>query len=268
MKTLMAMGGALNRKNPVVLREFVRRAGGPDARIAILPQASALEDTGRYCEEFFRELGAAEATAIEFRQRSEADSAERLAILQKTSGIFIAGGNQMRLTALISGTKLETELHQAYQRGVIVGGTSAGSAILSKIMIAYGKSGPTPREGIAQFLAGFGFTDKVVFDQHFRQRDRLGRLAYAVAASPGLLGVGVDEDTAAILVDDDEITVTGSGAVTILDGNQINETDVAEIGKKAPIAVSGLILHLLTTGCTYRLTTRQASIPVKVLLSE
>ncbi len=267
MKTLMAMGGALNRKKPVVLREFVRRAGGTEATIAILPQASALDDTGQYYEELFKDLGA-EAISIGFRQRNEADSPERLAILRKASGIFIAGGNQMRLAALLGGTKFETELHQVYERGVIIGGTSAGAAILSRMMVAYGKSGSTPRAGIAQFLPGFGFSEKIIFDQHFRQRDRIGRLIFAVTASPGLLGVGVDEDTAAILVDDDEITVAGSGSVMILDGSQITETDVAEIEKKAPIAVSGLNLHVLTDGCSYRLATRQTSIPSKVLLSE
>jgi cyanophycinase len=268
MKTLMAMGGALNRNKPTVLREFLRRAGGQGAHITILPQASALEDTGRFYENLFRELGAGEATAVGFRQRGEADSSERLAVLQKTNGIFIAGGNQMRLTSLIGGTKFEAGLHRAYQRGAVVGGTSAGAAILSKVMLAHGKRGPTPREGIAQFLPGFGFTEKIIFDQHFRQRDRIGRLIYAVAASPALLGVGVDEDTAAILLDDNEITVAGSGGVTILDGSQIVETDVAEIEKKGPIAVSGLNLHILTAGCSYLLTTRKTHIPPKILLSE
>jgi cyanophycinase len=268
MKTLMAMGGALNHKKPTVLREFLRRAGGERAHITILPQASALEDTGQFYEDLFRELGAGQATAIGFRQRGEADSPERLAVLKKTNGIFIAGGNQMRLTALIGGTKLEAELHRAYQRGAVVGGTSAGAAILSKVMLAYGKRGPTPREGIAQFLPGFGFTEKIIFDQHFRQRDRIGRLIYAVAASPALLGVGVDEDTAAILVDDDEITVTGSGSVTILDGSQIVETDVAEIENRGPVAVSGLNLHILTDRCTYKLSTRKTYIPQKSLLNE
>ena len=268
MKTLMAMGGALNPHKPVVLKEFVRRAGGEQAVIAILPQASAMDDTGRYYESLFLDLGAKRAEAIEFRQRREADSPERLAVLEKASGIFIAGGNQMRLTSLISGTKFAAGLHQAYARGAVLGGTSAGAAVLSKIMFAYGKSGPTPREAIAQFLAGFGFTEKIIFDQHFRQRDRFGRLAYAVAAAPNLFGVGIDEDTAAILLDDDELTVTGSGSVTILDGTQLSATDVAEIEKKAPIAVSGLHLHILTDGCSFRFSTRQANIPPKVLLSE
>ncbi len=268
MKTLMAMGGALRRNQPAVLREFTRRAGGEQARIAILPQASALEDTGAYYEAFLRELGAGQATAIETRRRDEIDAAESLAVLRAATGIFIAGGNQMRLATIFGGTQFEQELHLAYQRGAIIGGTSAGAAILSQVMIAYGKGGPTPREGIAQFLPGLGLTQKIVFDQHFRQRDRLGRLLYAVSARPGLLGVGVDEDTAAIVEADARITVVGSGGVTIADGGQITETDVADIEKKMPIAVSGLILHILTEGCVYDLATRQAVIPKKVLLSE
>ena len=268
MTTLMAMGGALSRKKPLVLREFVRQAGETETRIIILPHASALEDTGEYYEKIFRELGAGEATTIKFHQRHEADSPQRLAKLEKATAIFIAGGNQMRLSALIAGTKFEAALHRAYQRGAIIGGTSAGAAVLSQLMIAYGKSGSTPREGIAQFLPGFGFTNKVIFDQHFRERDRIGRLIYAVAANPGLLGVGVDEDTAAILKDDNTITVAGSGGVTILDGSQIRETDVAEIEKKGPVAVSGLNLHILTAGCGYTLETKHPSIPQKVLLGE
>ena len=268
MKTLMAMGGALRREKPIVLREFVERAGAQRARIVILPQASALEDTGQYYEAFFSELGAGQVRTAGFRQRADADSAEQLAMLEQATGIFIAGGNQMRLPALIGGTKFEQTLQNAYQSGAIVGGTSAGAAILSRVMIAYGKGGPTPREGIAQFLQGFGFTEKILFDQHFRQRDRFGRLAYAVSASPGLLGVGVDEDTAAILVDDETITVAGSGSVTIVDGSKMTETDVAEVEKKAPIAVSGLIVHILNNGCVYHIAKRRAEFPPKVLLSE
>jgi cyanophycinase len=102
-------------------------------------------------------------------------------------------------------------------------------------MVAYGKDGPTPRERIVQFSPGLGFTDKFVFDQHFRQRHRLGRLIYAVATYPGTLGVGLDEDTAAIVEDDSVITVVGSGAVTLIDGSEMNYTDVADVENKGPV---------------------------------
>lgn len=268
MKTLMAMGGALNSKKPEVLREFVRRAGGRAARIVILPQASSLADTGASYITQFLALEAQSATALEFHRRDEAGAQPQIQSLREATGVFIAGGNQMRLSVLYGGTALETELHAAYQRGCVIGGTSAGAAILSKTMIAYGKTGPTPRERIAQFIPGFGFTDRFVFDMHFRQRDRLGRLIYAVATCPGILGVGVDEDTAAIVEDDITLSVCGSGGTTIIDGSQIANTDVADVERGGPVAISGLTIHILTQDCCYSRETRAALLPKKALLSE
>jgi cyanophycinase len=128
-------------------------------------------------------------------------------------------------------------------------------------MIGYGKSGLAPRAGIAQFLPGLGFTDKVLFDQHFSQRNRLGRLLYAAAAHPGVLGVGVDENTAAIVENDSKISVIGKSAVTIVDGKNITASDVAEVTASRPIAISGLKVHVLTPGCTFDIRKRTAYIP-------
>jgi cyanophycinase len=192
--TLMPMGGALDeRKDPAVLMEFLRRAGGKKARILILPQASARRDTGFEYAKMFKDFGAKEAVSLEFRVRAEAGTSEQIKLLRKATGIFFSGGTQMRIATIIGGTPLEAELQAAYRRGCIIGGTSAGASILSKTMIAYGRGGPTPRERIVQFSAGLGFTDRFVFDQHFRQRDRLGRLIYAVSSHPGIVGVGIDE---------------------------------------------------------------------------
>jgi len=227
-----------------------------------------LADTGQYYVELFRSLGAADAAALEFRQRDGAGTPEQVELLRSATGIFIAGGNQMRLSVLYGGTRLEAELLSAYRRGCLVGGTSAGAAILSKTMICNGKGGPTPHEGLAQFSPGLGFTDKFTFDQHFRQRDRLGRLVYAVATHPGILGVGIDEDTAAIVEEDASITVCGSGAVTIVDGREIVGSDVSEIEHKGPVAISNLKVHILTHDCVYDGKTRAAQIPQKTLLVE
>ncbi|MBI3167525.1 MAG: cyanophycinase, partial [Chloroflexi bacterium] len=186
---------------------------------------------------------------------------EYVEAIQNASGIFISGGTQMRLPAIIGGTKIEAAILEAYRRGVVVSGTSAGAAVMPKMMIAYGKGGPTPREGIAQFAPGLGLTDKIVFDQHFRQRDRLGRLTYMIAANPGLLGIGIDENTAAIVVDEAKVTVVGTGAVTVVDGSEIESTDVAEAEKGRPTAVSNLRVHVLTAGCSYHIPARKAYIP-------
>jgi cyanophycinase len=262
MTTLMAIGGALAVEDPRIFQQFIQRAGGKDAKIVVLPQASSLLETGKEYSKVFKKLGVKnKPVSLEFRVRSQADNKKHLELLRQSTGIFIAGGTQMRLTSLLGGTKFEEELLAAYQRGAVIAGTSAGTAVQSKLMIAYGRGGPTPREGIARFGAGLGFTDRIVFDQHFRQRDRLGRLVYAIAMHPGALGVGVDENTAAIVEADQHITVCGRNAVTILDGKSMQATNVPEITNARPVAVSGLIVHVLTEGCSFDMKTRTAVIP-------
>lgn len=267
MKTLMPMGGALDEmKKPEVIQEFIRRAGGNRARIVILPQASVRRDTGREYVEMFKGFGARSAETLEFRIRQEADERSHLNAIRRATGIFFSGGTQMRISAVMGGTRMEAELLKAYQNGCVVGGTSAGASILSKTMVAYGRGGASPRERILQMSAGLGFTDRFIFDQHFRQRDRLGRLIYAVASHPGILGVGIDEDTAAIVEDDLNITVCGSGAVTIVDGRGITGSDVAEVENGGAVAVSNLTVHVLTRGSVYDGRKRKAHIPLQKLL--
>ncbi|HXD11823.1 MAG TPA: cyanophycinase [Anaerolineales bacterium] len=262
MTTLMAIGGAVDFEEPSIFREFIERAGGAKAKLVILPQASGLKNTGReYCE-IFQGFGLkSKPIALEFRERKDADKKRHLDALRDATGIFIAGGTQMRLTSIFGGTEFETELLAAFQREAIIAGTSAGAAVMSMVMIAYGKSGATPREGLARFSPGIGFTDKIIFDQHFRQRDRLGRLMYAISMHPGLLGVGVDENTCAIVEDDQHITVCGRNAITIVDGKEMISTNVAEVTGSRPVAVSGLKIHVLTEGCSFDVKTRLASIP-------
>jgi len=265
MHTLMPIGGAINHENPDIMREFIRRAGGSAARIVILPQASAEAGTGAGYVKQFKELGAGEVLILECPSREQAGTPAQIEMLQVASAIFITGGTQMRISSLFGGTPVEAALLEAYQRGCLVGGTSAGASILSKTMIAYGQGGPTPRERMVQFVPGLGFTDRFIFDQHFRQRDRLGRLIYAVAAYPGAIGVGIDENTTAVGEDDNLITVLGSGAVTIVDGSQISATDVAEVTRRKPVAVAGLTVHVLTPGSSFERLTRKAELPALLL---
>ena len=261
MRTLMAIGGAIDQDNPALVSEFIRRAGGDQARVVVLPQASDQAETGSIYASQFMQVGAQRADILDFQHRDQAGSPQDIELLRSATGIFFTGGTQMRLSVLIGGTRLEEELLAAYQRGCLVGGTSAGASILSKTMIAYGRGGSTPRERIVQFIPGLGFTDRFIFDQHFRKRDRLGRLIYAVATYPGAVGVGIDENTAVTIEDDDRITVYGSGAVTIVDGRQITATDVAEVGSRGPVAVAGLTVHVLTQQGTYQRQSRSAQLP-------
>ena len=262
MTTLMAIGGAVDDEESVIFEEFIRRSGGTKARIVVLPQASSLKDTGKEYARVFQHLGVkSRPVSLEFRERKSADKKQHLDALRNATGIFLTGGTQMRITSIIGGTDFEQELLAAFQRGAVVAGTSAGTAVMSKVMTAYGKSGATPREGLARFSSGIGFTDKIIFDQHFRQKDRLGRLAYAISIHPGRLGVGVDENTCAIVENDVKISVLGRNAVTIVDGKELVSTNVAEMEGSRPVAVSGLRIHVLTEGCSFDIKTRKAAIP-------
>jgi cyanophycinase len=268
--TLIAIGGALDPQQPIILQEFCRRAGAEQAQIVVLPTASSNPETGAYYTQLFLQLGVRSAQALEIHSRAQALQADAAA-LQQASGIFLTGGNQARLSALLGGTPLEVALLQVYQRGAVVAGTSAGAAALSTVMLAFGKNGPTPRQRSAQFSAGLGLCNEIIFDQHFRQRDRLGRLLYAVACHPGKLGVGLDENTAAILEahpSGSRLEVYGQNAVTIIDGSHILASDVAELTGAAPVAISGAWVHVLTHGCSFDLSTRQATILVKTLQVE
>lgn len=259
MTTLMAIGGAVDSEESVIFEEFIKRAGGTNAYIVVLPQASSLATTGMEYVEVFRKLGTKKKpVSLEFRNRAQADKKSHIEALRRATGIFLTGGTQLRLASLLGGTGFEQELLAAYRRGAVVAGTSAGTAVQSKVMIAHGHGGPTPRERIAQLSTGFGFTDKIIFDQHFRQRDRLGRLTYAISMHPGALGVGVDENTAAIVEADRYIRVCGNNAITIVDGKHMKATNVAEVTNSRPVAVSGLSIHVLTQGCSFDMRSRTA----------
>jgi cyanophycinase len=269
--TLIAIGGALDLglESPG-LREFYRRAGGETGKIAILPTASNDPDAGQAISQALQQLGLRIAPKVlPVRTRQAAFDPQVSLALRDASAIFFTGGDQLRITSLLGGTPLEYALQQAYSRGALVAGSSAGAAALGQTMIAYGKSGASPRQGMAQLSPGLGLGSGVIIDQHFRQRDRIGRLIFAVACNPGCIGVGVDENTAAILECNQgkikQIIVVGTHTVTVLDGREMASTDLADLQQGKPLAVSNLRMHLLTDGCSYTLASGQVFIPEKVL---
>lgn len=259
---IVPVGGAEDKVRDVrILRRFAELAGGGDARIAVIPTASALADTGARYEALFRDLGVASATALGYAERADAARDDWQAILDAATGIFLTGGDQLRLSTILGGTAVAKTLRAQNARGVVVGGTSAGAAILSEHMIAFGKEGSTPRAGAASLAPGFGLTNRVVIDQHFRQRDRLGRLLSALAYNPFAIGLGLDEDTAAFLDPEDRLHVVGSGAITIVDVSKLTHSSMASADEGEPICMTGVTLHILTNGATYDLHRRVATPP-------
>jgi cyanophycinase len=259
---IVPVGGAEEKEGRAeILRRFVSLSGGSDARIAIIPTASQLESTGRKYEGIFREFGARDATALNYRTRDEAQREDWLEVLERSTGIFLTGGNQLRISTVLGGTPVAKAIRKLNARGVCVGGTSAGAAILSEHMIAHGSEGATPRAGMATLAPGFGMTNRVVIDQHFRQRDRLGRLLTALAYNPFAVGIGLDEDTAAFIDPDDVIHVAGAGAITFVDCSALEHSSMSAVEVGEPVCMTGVRIHVLTAGATFNLHTRKAAPP-------
>jgi cyanophycinase len=259
---IVAVGGAEAKiGDPAILKRFVRLAGGRDARIAVIATASQLPDTGERYEAVFRELGVRAARSLSIETRQDADTEEWVEKLERADGIFLTGGNQLRLATTLGGTAVAKAIRRRNAAGAHVAGTSAGAAFLSEHMIATGDEGATPHAGSVTLSPGLGLTNRVVIDQHFRQRDRLGRLLTALAYNPFAIGLGLDEDTAAFIAPDNTFEVAGSGAITVVDPADVEFSSMDQVEKDDPVCIIGVRLHVLVRGATFDLQARKAYAP-------
>jgi len=257
---IVAIGGAENKENDRrILERFVYASAGDAADIVVIPTASRVHETGARYEQLFRELGAAHVTVMDFDTRRDCQEEGRLERIGQASGIFFTGGNQLRLTTLLGGTPVAKLIRLRNAHGVTVGGTSAGASILSEHMIAAGDEGSSLIAGSVRLAPGLGLSNRFIIDQHFRQRDRLGRLLTALAYNPFAVGIGLDEDTAAFIGPDETVQVEGSGGVTIVDGADVTYSSIDSVEEGQPVCMLGLKLHLLVAGATFNLHTRSAT---------
>lgn len=251
------IGGAEDKvRDRVILGRFVALAGGADATIAVISTASSLglEAGERYCQ-VFSELGARTVRPLHAVTRPQANDEAAVRTVRDATGIFMTGGNQLRLASTLGGTRLADAILERFRHGAVVAGTSAGASAMSSHMIAFGASGATPKMRMAQIAAGLGVLPGVIVDQHFQQRNRLGRLLSLIAQNPSLLGLGIDEDTAGIVGPDHVLEVIGRGSVTIIDGSA-SETDAWEVGGHRPLMISNVVLHSLPAGYRFDLRRR------------
>jgi len=256
----MIIGGAEDKlRKRAILKELVHASGGEQARIAIIPTASSLGDAVvEVYDALFRSLGAAEVLPVRPETRDDAHDDALLDRLGSATGIFMTGGNQLKLSSVVSGTPLGEAIRDAHARGVVVAGTSAGASIQSSHMVAFGGPGATPKQRMTQVAAGLGLLQDAVIDQHFDQRNRYGRLLMIVSQSPQLLGLGVDEDTAAVVTEEDGqrlMRVMGKGAVTVFDPARM-VTNAYEAKRSSPLLASGVVLHVLPAGSVFDLGER------------
>jgi cyanophycinase len=265
--SLLAIGGAEDKlRQREILARFAALAGGTDARVVIISTASSLGDVAadRY-RAVFASLGMTDTEGMRPLNREEAQDPRLAARIAQATGIFLTGGNQLRLASVVAGTRLGAALVEQHRRGAVVAGTSAGASALSNHMIAFGRSGPSPRQRMAQLGAGLGLLPDMLIDQHFTERNRIGRLEALVAHSPSLLALGIDEDTAALIGPDRVLEVIGKGSVTILDGSNL-VTDAHEVARHRPLMVSGVLLHVLTSGYRFDLRSRRLLGPLQSLV--
>jgi cyanophycinase len=254
---VMVIGGAEDKvRDRTILSRFARLAGGDDAKVVVVSTASSL---GEAATDTYRAvlsgLGIGDVEGLRPEEREEADDPAAVRLLAEATGVFLTGGNQSRLTQVVGGTRLGDALANAHDRGAVLAGTSAGASAMASHMVAFGQPGTTPKNRMVQLSAGLGILPGLVVDQHFEQRGRHGRLLAVVAQSPSLLGMGIDEDTCAIVHPDQTLQILGKGAVTIVDGRHV-KTDAYRGKGYKPLMVSGAILHSLPSGYWFDLRSR------------
>jgi cyanophycinase len=265
---LIAIGGAEDKtRERVILRYFLEAAGGSDATIVVLATASEVPETGERYADLFYKLNADSVEVLHVDTRDHALEAQEGAfdVLEFATGLFLTGGSQLKFSSALGGTALADVIRRRHAVGMVVAGTSAGAAILSAHMIALGDGGGSPRRRLVHMAPGLGLAPNLIIDQHFRRRDRLGRLLTALSYNPGPLGVGIDEDTAAILGADGILSVMGAGAVTVVDGSAMRFTNSHAVLRGQPISMLGLKIDVLTAGCRYDLGKRVGIPPAETV---
>ncbi|NJL45402.1 MAG: cyanophycinase [Leptolyngbyaceae cyanobacterium SM2_3_12] len=242
-----------------ILHSFFERSGGSEACIGIIPCASRDPEaiSGRY-RQIFEDMGAKAIAVMDIRDRAQGEDPAWKTVVEPCTGVFITGGDQVRLCGLLADTPLIDVIRQRAQLGEItLGGTSAGAAVMGHHMIAGGGSGETPNRSLVDMAIGLGFVPDVIVDQHFHNRNRMARLISAIAMQPDRLGLGIDEDTCVLFERDGSFKAVGKGVITIVDPGTVTHTNAADIDPGNPISIHGLRVHLLCHGDQFDLNHRK-----------
>jgi len=255
---IIPIGGAEGKgRKSAILSRFAKLCGGREARIMVIPTASLLDETGPLYEKLFQSMGA-RSMCVPIETREDCFDKEALRVLEGATGIFMPGGNQLRLSTILGGTPVARRIRKLNAEGIHVAGTSAGAAIISEHMIAGGRSGASPRESGVELAPGLGLTNRVIVDQHFNQRQRMGRLLAALSFNPFACGLGIDENTAAFIGPDGWLEVVGKGTVTVVDPADLEHSSMSYVRKSQPVTLIGLKLHVLADGGRFNIETREA----------
>ncbi|HYC58025.1 MAG TPA: cyanophycinase [Thermoanaerobaculia bacterium] len=257
---LFAIGGAEDpdEKDMKILPHFVKLCGGKRARIVVCGSPS--EEVGRKertYKRLFEKIGTASVFEARIKEREDAADGELLDALQRATGLFFTGGDQLRLTSIVSGTAFgDLARDRLWSDGLMIGGTSAGAAAMSSTMVISGRDEGTVRRADIRLAPGLGYFRDVIIDTHFAQRGRISRLLAVIAQNPEMIAIGVDENTAIEVDADGCFTVVGDGAVFVCDG-AVTHSNAPEAGEDDVLALTDSLLHILPAGYSFDLQTKR-----------
>ena len=255
---LMAIGGGdIKKGDAPLLKEFIKLARGPKARIVVMtPATDEPAAAAKEYEQAFKKLGVDDVLTFDVSSRSDAEKPEALEAIERATGLFFTGGDQLHITSLMGGSGMQKLIFKRYEKGLVIGGTSAGAAMMSNSMILGGGGEESPKVGAVRIGPGMDLLIGAVIDTHFFERGRFGRLLAAVSHYPQDLGIGLDEETA-MVVRGTEFEVFGRGAVTVIDAGSMNYTSLPYVEEGDGISVFGVQVHVLSAGHKFDLANRR-----------
>lgn len=255
---LIIIGGAEDKSgDSVILKQAPQMLSGNDVLTVLTTATEKPEEVGKNYHEVFKRLGVINIEILNINTRENAENERYCELIRKSKCIFMTGGDQLRITSILGGTKAYRELKKLYDEGGIIMGTSAGASVMTSTMVVQGKDNEPARKCTLKMAPGLGLLNGVIIDQHFDQRGRFGRLLCGVAENPDVLGIGIDEDTAIKVYPDLHFEIIGSNAVTVIDGKSIQCSNVSELNPDEILAIMGVTVHALPQGYGFDLMERK-----------
>ncbi len=242
----------------ILKRITTESAKDTESRFEIMTTASLIpEKVGEEYIKAFAQLDVHDVGVLNIGSREEANNPAYAERIKQADVIIFTGGDQLRLSSIFGGTEIHRVLLDKYQNTeIVIAGTSAGAAASSKNMIYQGSSKDALLKGEVKITGGLGFIDDVIVDTHFVQRGRIGRLLYAAASNPGILGIGLGEDTG-LYIQGNTMEAIGSGMVILVDGRHMADTNLTDVEMGQPVSIKNMVVHVMCDSDVYDLSTHQ-----------